>query len=355
MYKVDLICAARPNFMKIAPLYKALQSSDFCSPRLIHTGQHYDPLMSDVFFRDFGLPAPDVHLNVGSGTHAAQTAAVMVAYEQEVLKTRPDVVIVVGDVNSSMAVGIAAKKMGLPLIHLEAGLRSHDRNMPEEINRIVIDALSDLLWTPSMDANEHLLREGVAPEKIEMVGNVMIDAYCLVKDKIEQAAVPVRMGLHNLSYLVMTLHRPSNVDDPVQLRNIFDKLQGLDRKLIFPAHPRTLKNMEQFGITLDDHHIHVCNPMGYVDFMSLVSSSDGVITDSGGIQEETTYLGIPCYTLRANTERPITVTMGTNQLVCADTLLSAISALRKGGAVPPLWDGQTAGRLVQSLQSFLRA
>jgi len=353
VYKIDLVCAARPNFMKIAPLYHALRTSGIARPRLIHTGQHYDPLMSDVFFQDFELPAPDIHLNVGSGTHAEQTAKVMMAYEKVAIENPPDAVIVAGDVNSSMAVAITAKKIGLFVAHLEAGLRSQDRRMPEELNRIVIDALADLLWTPSEDADENLLREGVAPEKIAFTGNIMIDAYCLVKDKILTADVTHRLGLGGISYLVATLHRPSNVDDPVQLLKILESLQETGLNVIFPVHPRTRKNIEQFKIALDADKIKLCDPMGYVDFMSLVSSSVGVITDSGGIQEETTYLGIPCFTLRESTERPITISMGTNQLVSAETLLSTLLRAPKTGMIPPLWDGKTADRVLHSLYGAL--
>lgn len=355
MRKIDLICAARPNFMKIAPLYKALQASGLFSLRLIHTGQHYDPMMSDIFFRDFDLPLPDVHLNVGSGTHATQTAAVMLAYEQVAIQDRPDLVVVAGDVNSSMAVAVTAAKMGIALAHLEAGLRSHDRTMPEELNRIIIDALADLLWTPSEDADMHLRREGVAAEKIVRVGNIMIDSYCQVQDKIKAAQVPDSMGLTSGKYFVATLHRPGNVDDPHHLMSIWSALQEAGHPVVFPVHPRTRKNMERFGIEMQSDIVRLCEPKGYIAFMSLVSSSAGVITDSGGIQEETTYLGIPCFTLRDNTERPVTVSMGTNQLVSAATLSAALSAAPKSGRVPPLWDGQAAGRILTSLRTFLEA
>ncbi len=353
MYKIDLICAARPNFMKIAPLYHALKKSDFAIPRLIHTGQHYDALMSDVFFSDFSMPAPDIHLNIGSGTHAEQTAGVMVAYEKLASETPPDAVIVVGDVNSSLAVTLAAKKINLFVSHLEAGLRSYDREMPEELNRLAIDVLADLLWTPSADADENLAREGIPPERVDFVGNIMIDSYHLVKEKIAAAGTRAKFNLDPKSYMVATLHRPSNVDSAEKLQMIFDSLQKIKHKIIFPVHPRTRKNIAQFGIRFSNDEVKLCDPMGYIDFMNLVSDSAGVVTDSGGIQEETTYLGIPCYTLRDNTERPITITMGTNQLATAETLAQALSAPVKKGQIPPLWDGKTAGRVTNSLQKFL--
>lgn len=353
MYKVDLICAARPNFMKIAPLYHALKKSDFAVPRLIHTGQHYDALMSDVFFSDFLMPAPDIHLNIGSGTHAQQTAGVMVAYERLASETPPDVVIVVGDVNSSLAVTLAAKKLNLPVAHLEAGLRSYDREMPEELNRLAIDVLADLLWTPSIDADENLAREGIPAERVNFVGNIMIDSYHLVKEKIAAAGTREKFNLDPKSYMVVTLHRPSNVDRAEKLQVIFDSLQNIKHKIIFPVHPRTRKNIAQFDIRFNDEKIKLCDPMGYIDFMNLVSDSVGVVTDSGGIQEETTYLDIPCYTLRDNTERPLTITMGSNQLATAETLGQILNAPVKKGQIPPLWDGKTAGRVADSLKKFL--
>ncbi len=353
MYNVDLICAARPNFMKIAPLYHALRNSGDFKPRLIHTGQHYDPLMSDVFFSDLSLPAPDEHLNVGSGSHAEQTAGVMVAYEKLARQSSPDAVIVVGDVNSSMAVAIAAKKLNLFVAHLEAGLRSGDRTMPEEINRILIDSISDLLWTPSQDASDQLRVEGVAAHKIDMTGNIMIDSYHLVKDKIAASAAHKKFAVAAGDYLVATLHRPANVDSAETLVPILMALAETGRPVIFPVHPRTRQTIGKLGIDIGGDLIQFCDPLGYVDFMGLVSASAGIVTDSGGIQEETTYLGIPCYTLRTTTERPITVSMGTNQLVTSATLADALGKPPKKGNIPPLWDGKTAPRVVESLRRAL--
>ena len=356
---IHLIAAARPNFMKVAPAYHALARQDWCRPVLVHTGQHYDANMSDAFFADLGLPAPDFHLGVGSASHAAQTAAVMVAYEKICLDTRPDWVIVVGDVNSTLACALAAKKLGLKVAHLEAGLRSGDRSMPEEINRLATDAISDLLWTPSPDADLNLRREGVAPARIVRIGNIMIDAYELMRPAIEAAATRSRFGLKPGAYGVVTLHRPANVDDAASLGRLVDALVAVaDRlALVFAVHPRTRDRLDRFGLTARlaaAPAITLTEPMGYVDFMGLVREAALVITDSGGIQEETTYLDIPCLTLRPNTERPITLTQGSNRLVTAADLEAAVATALDGtgrGAVrPEFWDGQTAERLVDSLR-----
>jgi UDP-N-acetylglucosamine 2-epimerase (non-hydrolysing) len=357
---VDLIAAARPNFMKIAPLYKALAAENaWCRPRLVHTGQHYDANMSDAFLRDLGLPDPDVHLGVGSGTHAQQTGGVMIAYEEECLRARPDWVVVVGDVNSTIACTLAAKKLGIPVAHLEAGLRSGDRTMPEELNRIATDALADLLWTPSADANENLEREGIPPNRIELVGNIMIDSLEMMRSAIESRRCAGRLDLGRRAYGVVTLHRPSNVDDADRLRQMVQLILDAARSLpvVFPVHPRTRQRLDAAGLLkLMDRApgVKLTEPLGYTDFMSLVFDCRYVLTDSGGIQEETTYLGIPCFTLRENTERPITVTQGTNRLVRPDTALSHIRSTLSGNAsgrtIPPLWDGATASRVVRSLR-----
>jgi UDP-N-acetylglucosamine 2-epimerase (non-hydrolysing) len=361
LIKIDLIAAARPNFMKIAPLYHALAAEDWCAPRIVHTGQHYDPNMSDSFFRDLEMPAPHVHLGVGSGSHAEQTGGVMIAYEQAVLADRPDWIVVVGDVNSTAACAMVGTKLWIPVVHLEAGLRSRDRRMPEEINRLVTDAICDVLWTPSPDADENLAAEGVAATRIDRVGNIMIDSYELMRHKIEAAATRGRMGLDGQRYGVVTLHRPSNVDDPNILAELVDSLAQVSAglPLVFSVHPRTRKRLAEFGLEerLTRGQVKLVEPMPYVEFMNLVSGAAAVITDSGGVQEETTYLGIPCLTLRENTERPITVTEGSNRLVRREDLIAEAAEAAAGrwptGRKPELWDGQTAARCVAALRRRL--
>ena len=357
--KVDLIAAARPNFMKVAPLYRALAQQNWCTVRLVHTGQHYDAAMSDAFFRDLGLPQPDVSLGVGSGTHAEQTGGVMIAYEKICMAERPAWSVVVGDVNSTAACAMAATKLGIRVAHLEAGLRSGDRTMPEEINRLVTDAIADLLWTPSEDADENLVREGVARGKIDRVGNIMIDSLEMMRERIEARALFRELNLEKTAYGVVTLHRPSNVDDPAVLARLVEALVTVSSRvpLVFPVHPRTRKSLERaslLSIVNASAGLRLIEPVGYIDFMSLVFNARLAITDSGGVQEETTYLGIPCLTLRENTERPITVSMGTNRLLGIEDLKSAIEQLMNGsvrkGRVPPLWDGCTAQRVTASLR-----
>ncbi|MFO1190151.1 MAG: UDP-N-acetylglucosamine 2-epimerase (non-hydrolyzing) [Alphaproteobacteria bacterium] len=357
-HTVHLIAAARPNFMKVAPLLHALAAEPWCRPQLIHTGQHYDVNMSETFFRDLRLPSPDHHLGVGSGTHAEQTGAVMVAYERICMQTPPDLTVVVGDVNSTLACTLAAKKLVLPVAHLEAGLRSRDWSMPEEINRIVTDSISDILWTPSPDADQNLHAEGVAAARVTRVGNIMLDSYELLRPAIEQADARSALGLAPRGYGVVTLHRPVNVDDRARLAALVETMVSISTSLplVFPLHPRTRKNLETFGLAgrlAGDPRLIVTEPLSYVRFMALVREARLVITDSGGVQEETTYLGIPCLTLRETTERPITVTEGTNRLVKLGSLAREVGRALVGdwpsGRKPDLWDGQTAGRVVADI------
>ncbi len=354
--KIHLIAAARPNFMKVAPLWHALATAPDFAPALIHTGQHYDANMSDDIFADLDLPPPDHHLGIGSGSHAEQTGGVMIAYERVALADRPDWLVVVGDVNSTAACAMVGAKLGIATVHLEAGLRSRDRAMPEEINRLITDAIADVLWTPSPDADANLLSEGVDGARITRVGNIMLDSYERVRPRIAVEAatldLPRRFG-------IVTLHRPSNVDAEATLTPLVEALLDAARRLslIFPVHPRTRERLIRFGLLdrLAAADIRLLEPMSYRPFMAAVERSCVVITDSGGLQEETTYLGIPCLTLRENTERPITVTEGTNRLVCAPTLVKALdAALADNGpspARPALWDGATAGRCLDDLRA----
>lgn len=358
---IDLIAAARPNFMKVAPLYHALRRTAGLRPRLVHTGQHYDPNMSAAFFRDLKLPEPDIHLGVGSGTHAQQTANVMVAYDKVCRESRPDLIVVVGDVNSTLACALVGVKEHITVAHLEAGLRSRDRTMPEEINRIATDAVADILWTPSPDADENLVSEGVPPQRVTRVGNIMIDSFEFMREQIAASTVRDELDLRTGDYAMVTLHRPVNVDGREPLTRLVTRLGQISRDLplIFPVHPRTRKNIDAFDLwpLFDGGSIKVIEPLGYIDFMHLVLGARLVITDSGGIQEETTYLGIPCLTVRESTERPITLWEGTNRLVNGENLGAAVSAVLQAsahaGKKPALWDGRTAERVTVDIRRRL--
>jgi UDP-N-acetylglucosamine 2-epimerase (non-hydrolysing) len=357
---IHLIAAARPNFMKVAPLWHALTATPGFHPLLIHTGQHYDAAMSDAIFADLRLPAPDHHLGIGSGSHAEQTGRVMIAYEALAMAARPDALIVVGDVNSTLACAMVGAKSGIPTFHLEAGLRSRDRAMPEEINRLAVDAICDVLWTPSPDADANLAAEGHPAERVSNVGNIMLDSFELVRGAIAAADEAGAIGLPT-RYGVVTLHRPSNVDHPEMLAALVEALLIVQARLplVFPVHPRTRQRLEAAGLIarLEAGGVRLTGPLPYIRFMSLVSGAAAAITDSGGIQEETTYLGIPCLTLRDNTERPITIEQGTNRLVDAATLADALNAALATDArdrpKPPLWDGRTAPRCVADLRRRL--
>jgi UDP-N-acetylglucosamine 2-epimerase (non-hydrolysing) len=362
MLKIINVVGARPNFMKMAPVMEEMRlRADHLQPLLVHTGQHYDEAMSDSFFEDLQMPRPDINLEVGSASHAEQTARVMMAFEKVLKEHQADWVIVVGDVNSTMAATLVAAKMLVKVAHIEAGLRSFDRSMPEEVNRLVTDALADLLLTPSPDANENLLREGVAQEKIRFVGNVMIDTLYRHLEHAKSSQILERLHLNKNHYCAMTLHRPSNVDDRATLTGILDALNAVQERLpvVFPIHPRTRARLDEFGlqsVVEKQRNLIVTEPLGYLDFLQLYSNSRLVLTDSGGIQEETTALGIPCLTLRQNTERPITVTQGSNRIVGNDPEVikrEAWNALDNPPAamrVPDLWDGQAARRIVDAIE-----
>ena len=346
------VVGARPNFMKLAPVCRALQQRSGIRQTLVHTGQHYDKNLCDVFFTELGIPAPDVNLGVGSGTHAQQTADIMSALEPVVLKNKPDVVVVYGDVNSTVAAALVCSKLLICVAHVEAGLRSFDRTMPEEINRIVTDRIADVLFTPSEDGDQNLLREGVDPQRIHRVGNVMIDSLV----NLLPAAMQIPKNGLPSQFALVTLHRPSNVDDGDTLKEILESLLAINDQLevVFPVHPRTRARIAQFGIATNK--LRLLEPVPYIEFLAMQRRATVVITDSGGIQEETTYLQIPCLTMRSNTERPITVTAGTNTLVGQDSskLHSEVSAILEGkakqGTIPPLWDGRAAERIADVIQ-----
>ena len=356
------IVGARPNFMKAAPVLRALGNWQGVRQTLIHTGQHYDANMSDVFFHDLEIPEPDVNLGVGAGSHAQQTAQILSQLEPVVEEYHPDLVMVYGDVNSTLAATLVCAKLLIPVGHVEAGLRSFDRTMPEEINRLVTDQLAQLLFTPSVDGDENLLREGVAADRIHFVGNVMIDSLVRLLVQAEESTLLADLKLRPRSYALVTLHRPSNVDDPETLAAIMAALGEISCQLpiIFPVHPRTRQRLN----ASNGHRgtrVHILEPLSYVDFLALQRLAGMVITDSGGIQEETTYLGVPCLTMRENTERPVTVSLGTNSLIGQDfkrlqtEVASILAGEQKRGRVPPFWDGHAAERIAEAVMAWKRS
>jgi UDP-N-acetylglucosamine 2-epimerase (non-hydrolysing) len=359
MKKIISVVGARPNFMKVAPIHFAFENHrDRIQHLICHTGQHYDEKMSKIFFDELGLPYPDFYLGVGSGTHAEQTARIMLAFEKIILQEEPDLIIVVGDVNSTIACSLVAKKLHVSVAHVEAGLRSFDREMPEEINRILTDAISDYLFVTEQSAIENLKHEGISEEKIFFVGNVMIDSLVRNQSKIDSSNILAELQLNPGQYFLATLHRPTNVDNKERLTSLLSMLSRYAEKykVVFPLHPRTKNNMKQFGLNKNlSTQIIFSDPIGYIDFLSLVKNAVVTITDSGGIQEETTYLKVPCITLRKTTERPVTIESGTNFLTGTDikSVDRAIEQILKGkskiGVTPPLWDGKAAERISRQL------
>ncbi len=365
MKKVISVVGARPNFMKVAPLHRALQA--YRDPGLVHrvchTGQHYDAKMSDVFFRELDLPPPDFFLGVGSGSHAEQTARIMVEFEKVLLGEKPDLVVVVGDVNSTLACALTACKLGVPVAHVEAGLRSFDRRMPEEINRLLTDAISDLLFVTEESGLRNLEREGAAAEKVHFCGNVMIDSLVHYLPRLDNEAVLAGLGVDRGRYLLMTFHRPPNVDSADALTRLVAFLNRLAavRRIVFPVHPRTRDHLRRFGLEeAISRDVAVSEPLGYIEFLTLVRHAELIVTDSGGIQEESTWLGVPCITVRDSTERPVTVELGTNRLVGSDfgraeeAARRVLAGERKPGRIPPRWDGRAAERIAAVLLRFLQ-
>lgn len=357
LLKVFLVVGARPNFMKMSPLYFELIKEKGVKTSIVHTGQHYDYEMSQAFFEEFDLPKLNYFLGAGSGTHAEQTGKIMIQFEKVLSKEKPDLVVVFGDVNSTLACSVTARKLFIPVAHVEAGLRSFDMTMPEEINRKVTDAISDLLFTPSEDADENLMKEGISRNKIHLVGNIMIDSLIAILGKINKSyedRILQKFDLQKEDYVLVTLHRPTNVDSKDNLEKILNLLNNLSQEapVIFPMHPRTRRNIDKFRIKLVfNKKFYISKPLKYREFIVLEKDAGFVLTDSGGIQEETTYLNIPCLTLRPNTERPITVTEGTNELVDMGNIEEKVglilSGKRKQGKVPELWDGKTGQRIAR--------
>lgn len=355
--KIIMVVGARPNFMKAAPVYRELVKVMPGGVKLCHTGQHYDERMSKVFFEELEMPKPDFYLGAGSGSHAQQTAKIMMEFEKVILNEKPDMVMVAGDVNSTIACALTAVKLGVKVAHIEAGLRSFDMRMPEEINRILTDRISDFLFVTEKSGIDNLLNEGVSRDKIHFVGNCMIDSVVKYLQKARALDMRSTFSLNGEKYILVTLHRPSNVDDAENLKEIMNFLNetAKKRKVIFPVHPRTRKQIESAGIEIDGNGLVMTEPFGYLEFLNLMDGAEAVLTDSGGIQEETTFLGVQCITLRENTERPVTVDIGTNHLV-GESLTEAESVLNnilsgkiKQGKVPELWDGFSSKRIVHSM------
>lgn len=354
------IVGARPNFMKVAPLHGALEEHDHFQSTIVHTGQHYDKQMSDIFFHQLGLPRPDLYLGVGSGSHAQQTARIMTAFEEVVEEEQPDLVVVVGDVNSTLACALVATKLHVPVAHVEAGLRSGDRRMPEEINRLLVDQVADHLFVTEQSGIDNLVAEGIADDKIHFVGNLMIDSLVQFREKAAETAILDDLGVEEDEYVLMTMHRPANVDHETGIEALLDIIEGIasERPLIFPMHPRTRNRIEEFGQTermeaLDG--VRVLEPLGYLEFLRLMDTAAAVVTDSGGIQEETTFLGVPCLTLREHTERPVTIERGTNELLPLDPSrvvprVREVVETNPSAERPPYWDGRAAGRIVDVLE-----
>lgn len=359
--RIDLIVGARPNFVKVAPIFQALRkfAKKTFHVRLVHTGQHYDYVMSKSFFEDLKIPSPDIYLGVGSGPHGYQTGKIMIEYEKVLLESPPDLVVVFGDVNSTVAAALVATKMGIPVAHVEAGLRSFDWSMPEEINRVLTDRISAYLFTTEESAVRNLESEGIPNSKIHPVGNIIIDTLLVALPYTEKSDILERLNIKKGDYAVLTLHRPYNVDSQKRLKEILDAIQKVSQKIpiVFPVHPRTSKRMKEFGLHLNSEIIEV-EPLSYLSFLTLERFASFVLTDSGGIQEESTFLGIPCLTLRKNTERPVTVELGSNVVVGSkgdDILRESLKILngkKKDGKIPPLWDGKTAERILEVFLKF---
>ena len=361
IYRIMSVVGARPNFMKVAPIHRAFEKyAPEYEHHIVHTGQHYDAAMSDAFFQDLEMPKPSKFLGIGSGSHAEQTAKVMIAFEQTCLELKPDLVIVVGDVNSTIACALVAVKLGIKTVHVEAGLRSYDRSMPEEINRIATDSICDYWFTTEESGNRILKESGYPEDRIFFVGNTMIDSLHFAMPRAEQSQVREELGLKDKKYGLVTMHRPSNVDDPEQLKSLLSILAEIsnERAIVFPMHPRTSSKIHEYGfsdIIESGKQLIITEPKGYIDFLALMKDADFVLTDSGGIQEETTVLGIPCITARTTTERPVTIELGTNILIepnpesIAKALHDIVHMPRKSGSIPPLWDGKAAERIAEIL------